>query len=545
MKSLILAVLVLATLACGDPAPPPAAPPALDLASMEPQVAARIETAFQRVDAQPGVAAAWGELGMVLHAHALFAEAADCYRRAMELDPADERWPYLAALALETDDLIAALELYAAAGSRTPRNPAFYVNHGNALLRAGEPQRAELQYRAALDLDPSSSHALLGLARVERAAGRAEAALEHLTSAAAAAPHHGEVHALLAQVHHQRGEAEAARAAELRARAFPDATRPPDPVVEAMETQAVSSRAYTRRGLRLAGEGRFAEAEEAFRQVLAIRPGNAHDHANLGGALARQGKLEQALAAYREAIRVEPGEPAAHNNLAMALAEQGRVDEAEAELAEAIRLDPAYAAAHDNLGLLRQQQQRHHEAAAHHEKAIDVDPAFADAYNHLGIALAAGGRLADAVARWRQALALDPRHLSVLYNLGNALTRTGEHAEAIARLREGLAFAPNSSRFVSLLAWQLATAPEDELRDGTEALALARRLAVVYPDEPATSDLLAAALAETGDFEAAAQAARKALELAVAAGQRDLAQQIRGRIRIYESGRPFRQPATR
>lgn len=537
-------LLILAVLACSEPPPPAAELPALDLSTMEPQVAARIGEARRRLEHEPGSAAAWGELGMVLQAHAVFAEAAACYRRAMEIAPGDERWPYLAALALETDDLTAALELYAAAARRRPRNPAFYVGYGNALMRAGEPPQAEVQYREALAMDPASSHALVGLAQVELAAGRTDAALGHLSSAAALAPHHGEVHALLARVHHQRGEAEEARRAELRARAFPETTRPHDPVVEAMEAEAVSSRAYTRRGLALAGEGRFAEAEAAFRRVLEIRPGNARDHANLGGALARQGKLAEALEAYREAIRVEPREPSAHNNLAMALADQGRLDEAADALAEAIRLDPAYAEAHDNLGLVRYRQRRFDEAVAHHERAIEIEPALTDAYSHLGTALAATGRLADAAERWRQALELDGRHLAALYNLGAALAQMGEHAVAVARLREGLRLAPNSSRFVSLLAWELATAPDAAVRDGAEAHALAERLAAAYPEDPSTLDLLAAALAEKGDYEGAARAARRGLELAMAAGQGALAQQIRARLRGYESGRPYRQPAT-
>ncbi len=95
---------------------------------------------------------------------------------------------------------------------------------------------------------------------------------------------------------------------------------------------------------------------------------------------------------------------------------------------------------------------------------------------------------------------VDQRHRRVAELV--ALAREGRHEEAIARLRQGLAGAPNSSRLVSLLAWELATGPDDGLRDGAEARQLAERLHQAYPNQP-SSDLLAAALAETGDFEEA------------------------------------------
>jgi len=51
---------------------------------LEPQVAARIEELAQRVRAAPEAAGAWGELGMLLDAHRFYAEAAECYRRALD-----------------------------------------------------------------------------------------------------------------------------------------------------------------------------------------------------------------------------------------------------------------------------------------------------------------------------------------------------------------------------------------------------------------------------------------------------------------------------
>jgi len=128
----------------------------------------------------------------------------------------------------------------------------------------------------------------------------------------------------------------AARREALLARAYPDPSRAPDPVVQEMESLAVNSRAVTKRGLRLVAAGRFAEAEAAFRTVLEIRPGSARDYANLGGALARQSKLDAAITNYRKALEIAPSDPYAHNNLALALAERGDLAGAEQHLETAL-----------------------------------------------------------------------------------------------------------------------------------------------------------------------------------------------------------------
>ncbi|RMH17147.1 MAG: tetratricopeptide repeat protein [Acidobacteria bacterium] len=533
---------LLGAAACNDPEKPPrVSPPALDLSAMEPQVAARIEQARRAVERGP-TARSWGRLGMVFHAHALYDQAVACYREAAARGPGDYRWPYLAALALVKSDPAAALDLFAAAARRSPPNAAFYVHFGDALLQAGEPQQAARRYRRALELQPEMSHALYGLARVAIDDGDAGKAVGLLERAARAAPNHGEVHALLAQLYGRLGEPEQAARHELLARAYPEATRPRDAVVEAMEAEAVSSRSYTQRGLRLIDEGRFAEAEETFRRVLEIRPGNARDHANLGGALARQGKLEEAIEHYRQALALDPDDPYAHNNLGMALAESGDLGAASRELETAIRIEATYAEAHHNLGLVRARAGDLEAAIAHYRDALRLAPS-ASVHTDLGTALASRGQLAAAIDHWRRALEIDPRELSACYNLSLALSQRGDHRGAIDNLRQGLAVAPNSSRLASLLAWELATAPEPELRDGAEALRLARRVYEAYGDRPSSFDLLAAALAESGDLAQAASTARRGLELARARGAQRLVAQLQARLAAYEQGRPFRQPS--
>ena len=101
---------------------------------------------------------------------------------------------------------------------------------------------------------------------------------------------------------------------------------------------------------------------------------------------------------------------------------------------------------------------------------------------------------------------------------------------------------PESAQLKNALAWNLSTAPDPYVRNGQEALRLAREaMRSAHGDNPAYIDTLAAALAETGDFGRAALTQRKAISLAtpemVQRGGYDR------RLRLYESRQPYRQPA--
>lgn len=541
-----VAALVVFALLLGC-APAPEAPeivlPQVETGAMEPQVAAKIEAARQAVEERPGSASALGRLGMIYHAHALEEAALSCYRQAAELAAAEYRWPYLAALAQRTLDLEAAVPLFDQALERKPSNPAVHIHYGDLLLQLGRLDQAEEQYRQALAQDPDLSHALHGRAQVALARQDPAAAVELLERAVELAPSHGEAQALLARAYRQLGKSDEAERQLLLASAHPDATVPRDPVLEEMRAEAVSSRSYTQRGLRLVDQGRFVDAETAFRRVLEIRPGTARDLANLGGALARQQRYEEAIARYEQALELEPGDPLTANSLAMAHAETGRPELAIEQLERIVERDPAYAEARYNLGLLLDRRGEREAAIDHYREALRLDPALIDARNNLATALAATGQVDQAIETWRLALELAPDDLSLLYNLATALSGEGEHGQAIALLRRALRLAPNSSRIASALAWQLATAPDAELRDGAEAIRLARRIHDAYPNQPTSADLLAAALAEQGDFEQAVEVATQGLQQARKLGNAALAAELARRLAGYRLDQPYRQPS--
>jgi Flp pilus assembly protein TadD len=72
----------------------------------------------------------------------------------------------------------------------------------------------------------------------------------------------------------------------------------------------------------------------------------------LGVILQEAGRLDEAEASYRQAIALKPGYAEAHNNLGNSLRDLGRLKEAEASLRQAIKLEPDFLNAHSNLSVV-------------------------------------------------------------------------------------------------------------------------------------------------------------------------------------------------
>jgi Flp pilus assembly protein TadD len=164
------------------------------------------------------------------------------------------------------------------------------------------------------------------------------------------------------------------------------------------------------------------------------------------------------------------------------------------------------------------------------------------AHNNLGTLLRQKGQVDEAIYHYQQALKIMPDTESVRFNLARAFVQEGKSGEAIAQYHQALQLDPNDMEALNNLAWLLATAPQPALRNGDEALQLARRAnELAGGKNPVVVGTLAAAFAETGQFAAAAQTVQQALELAQTAGQQDLIRGFAAQLQRYKEGRPLHQ----
>lgn len=203
----------------------------------------------------------------------------------------------------------------------------------------------------------------------------------------------------------------------------------------------------------------------------------------------------------------------------------------------------ALSSAFNNRGLAYQDKGEIDLALADFDKAVRYDPKFALGYfNHAFIHIAKGN-VAAAIEDLTATIARPPARVradalawrGVMYlsqgNCGRALA----DFEKAVRLNRKLAWA-HSSR-----AWTLATCPDEQFRNGTEALEHAQK-ALALQDHWRVHDVLAAAYAEAGRFDDSVREARIALEQASAEGAQ-WKPALEARLALYMAGKPFRDTA--
>ncbi len=355
-------------------------------------------------------------------------------------------------------------------------------------------------------------------------------------------------------------------------------------------------RAHNDLGVSLAALGNTQEAMAEYRQALVLRPNYPEAHDNVGNLLAAAGHLDEAVAEYRKALDVDPRSADAHNNLGFALMNQGHLPEAMAQFEAALVTRPEYAQAHNNIGSALAAQGHLDDAIPHFRQAVELEPAYAGAVNNLGAALARQGKFEEATVYFRKAVDLHPGGAQEEANLGRVLLAQHQPEDAIAHLQKALTASPGTPDLESTLgmafadkgdmpqaishferalalnprdrvaqaslaqvcidakdaqglrrlAWLLATSPDPAVRNGGDAVNYAQRAVDLSSAGNAQLlDTLAAALAESGQFARALQAAREARTRATTENQPSLASEIASRIALYQANQPFHAQGAR
>lgn len=302
-----------------------------------------------------------------------------------------------------------------------------------------------------------------------------------------------------------------------------------------------NARAYNNLGVVLAEQSDLGGAIDCYRRALSIHPGYAGAHKNLGAILARQKQYAQALEHFRKAVQIRPDNHRFHYSLGKALVAEDRIDEAVACFQQSVRLAPRYGEAHYQLAGVLYDQGKLDEAITHFQAAVASKGREGHWHYNLANALRKVGRRDEAIRQYQQALKLEPDNAMAHNNLGLLLVREGRPKEAIKHYRATLGAKPNHLSAMSNLAWVLATHPDDGIRNGPEALTLAERLcAATDRTHPGYLDTLAAAYAETGQFEKAISTIQHAVKLASAKADLRAVERFHSRAKLYRQHKPLR-----
>ncbi len=285
----------------------------------------------------------------------------------------------------------------------------------------------------------------------------------------------------------------------------------------------------------------WRDDESLFSHAISVTRDNEPAHLCLGLAYEKEGRKSDAAAEYQTALELNPRRVKTYNSLAMVLAGAGRTNEALAELREALRLYPADAPSHDSLANLLADSGHANEALAEFQAAVRLDPGNAALHNNLGVMLVELSRFDEAMEQYVGAARLDPADGRAPYLIGKVLLKQGHDAEAVGKFREALRIDPDNFQILAYLARVLAADGKPGVRDGPAARAYADRANVLSSGtQPFVLDALGMACAETGDFTNALAVTQTALDLAAAAGTKDL-EPLRQRLELYRNHQPWRE----
>lgn len=142
----------------------------------------------------------------------------------------------------------------------------------------------------------------------------------------------------------------------------------------------------------------------------------------------------------------------------------------------------------------------------------------------------------DSVSVWENCLRLDPNNTIARGGLADNLAERGQFDEAIQHYRAAIVADPNDAETLKNFALLLATCRQQELRDDGLALRLAGRACeLAKPHDPAAVMILAEIHAQAGRPEMAIATTEKAIGITEAAGNSELTQELRQRLKLYRN----------
>jgi tetratricopeptide (TPR) repeat protein len=168
---------------------------------------------------------------------------------------------------------------------------------------------------------------------------------------------------------------------------------------------------------------KFAEAEDAYKEILKLKARDARAAYGLGNVYSDQQRWDDAEAAYRNSVTWAPANADAYVALSVVLVQPRaggdnakRFADAESFARRSVQIDPKNAVGWDRLGVALQARGLANSETEHsYRRAIELDPQFAVAYAHLARMLNKV-RPAEAAPLYDKAseLAKDPATLNLI-----------------------------------------------------------------------------------------------------------------------------------
>ncbi len=269
--------------------------------------------------------------------------------------------------------------------------------------------------------------------------------------------------------------------------------------------------AIYRAARQLQQQGRLAEAERNFKQLLKSRPGDVNLLLDAGNLALRAGQLTNAVNLFERLLKLKPGHFGALCNLGQALARQGKLQAALDCLGRARQLEPNNPAVHFNIGRTEQEAGHWPAAAAAYEQALALRPVYPSALINLGACLHLMNRPQEALQCYDQAVAQEPGNSEAWYARGQLLQKLNQLQAARQSYQRTLALQPGHAQ-----AWYASAFCQERLGQPRDALACLDKAIALEPGLAEAHYLRGRLLFAAVRFDAAEESLREAARLKLA-----------------------------
>lgn len=225
--------------------------------------------------------------------------------------------------------------------------------------------------------------------------------------------------------------------------------------------------------------------------------------------LQQQGRYPEAEQIYRAVLAESPRQPDAMHFLGLLAYQTGRTELAGELMSESLVLAPDNPGFIFNYARLLAELSRWQEALPLYQRILELDPRNIDAWHGMAQALQASGHLEDAAGCWQRGIGVAPDHVPSWIGLVNALEALNRGAEALSACRQGYAVTRRDPEMALRLAEALA-----DHGSISEALDLLDRLLAEDPGSAAAHYRKGVILTAQGKFSEAQAELAEALRLA-------------------------------
>lgn len=335
----------------------------------------------------------------------------------------------------------------------------YHNNQGVISLNGGDLQRAEFEFKTAIELSSQYVEAYNNLGIVEKTKGNFSEAIRNFQRAISLDKKYAAAYIHLGTVYFAQGQLDEAVAIIRKG------LKQNNTLADGHYNLGL---VYLEKARRLKDREIAREAEGQFKKATELNPNLVYVHELLGDVYRDVGELELASIRYRLALGDEPrneklwvklgnlylqmeDKPRAancfqkilelnassvegHMQMGLYLLEQGKLVEAHHEFFSVVTLNPMSELGWYRLGLVEFTQEQYDEAEKNFRKALEINPLLADAGYNLGLVALKQERYDVAKKAWQEVLKSNANHARTLYNLGVLHQLLGEKSQSTTYL---------------------------------------------------------------------------------------------------------------